>query len=655
MAPPSGKKLEALLRRAEAFAQAGNFEAVLGALQGFPASGGAISLRAEAFERLGRLDEAWAEVVGGLKVFPADVELSARAGFLLVARGQREDGLRALARIRHKLERSSTFLARYALVLLDAGRWDDAESVAASASVQGGFVAKVAVATVAFRKGRYESALSTLKSAVQGAPGDAARILARHVEFNMLRVAGRVSEACVIVADLHTKSALRADFRARAAVAAFRAGERALAQELQPSGQAVTLIEERLAWAEHELWAGRVDSALDALVALSLDAASMWDGGVECMGWMARARRFKGQTRAALDAAQIASVLPAATLPWPGKLVLVELGHGLAESGDLEQAETTFARCLALAPGDQEALMGQDMVRRRLKWARELKDQVKSEVAAAHAKENALSSQMKAQADELASLRKELARLRKAQEVLAAQKDAERESSVVGRSKKMAEEMAAREADVDAKAQDNIDLALASVEGLVHPALRELLLVAEKTYQKALYTELPAAAVAVLFSGALERTLHALYVEAFEAWLSAKAGRREAFLKAATRERRGKRVEYIDNFSGAFDRDGPGRTPTLGEVGRALERRHSAALVGFAQFLEETYALEDAAYDDVARFVLSSKERLRDPVAHGRAIEVTYDELKGFREVLLFRFGDRGLGFLALCMKRAPA
>ena len=82
----------------------------------------------------------------------------------------------------------------------------------------------------------------------------------------------------------------------------------------------------------------------------------------------------------------------------------------------------------------------------------------------------------------------------------------------------------------------------------------------------------------------------------------------------------------------------PGRAPSLGEVGRVLERRNESYLRPFKEFLAETWKLDDAFFDQLAAFVEWSKTELRDPVAHGRSDQVTYDKLRRFREQLLGTF-----------------
>ncbi len=152
--------------------------------------------------------------------------------------------------------------------------------------------------------------------------------------------------------------------------------------------------------------------------------------------------------------------------------------------------------------------------------------------------------------------------------------------------------------------------------------------------------------MAVLFAGALERALYLLFVERFRVWLREK-GKLAEFLKGAIRERRGTRVEYFDHFVEAFDEERPGKAPSMGEVGRVLDRRKEMYLSAFHQFLREHHALDDAFYDQLVKFVLWAKEKLRDPVAHGHGIELGYEELRLFREQLMFSFGGTGQGVLA--------
>ena len=176
-----------------------------------------------------------------------------------------------------------------------------------------------------------------------------------------------------------------------------------------------------------------------------------------------------------------------------------------------------------------------------------------------------------------------------------------------------------------------------------------MLRVAERTFQIALNSGLAAAGVAVFFSGALERWLFGLYVTRFNAWLN-ETGRRRAFLDGAVSERRGRRVEYFDHFVEAFDDDRAGRAPSLGEVGRVLLKLDESYLESFRRFLLETYAAPAEFYPALGEFVIWANETLRNPLAHGRFVDLGYDALKTFRERLLFSFQKESPGALAMML-----
>ncbi|MGA9523748.1 MAG: hypothetical protein WBV82_19965, partial [Myxococcaceae bacterium] len=260
---------------------------------------------------------------------------------------------------------------------------------------------------------------------------------------------------------------------------------------------------------------------------------------------------------------------------------------------------------------------------------------------------------------ELEALRAELERLRSAQreaeekarraeeEAKAAAERAAREAEAAHK-QKVREELIQREQEAEDKARANVERALGPALAECPRAVLEGFLVAEKTYQKALFTDLPAAAVAVLYTGALERALYTLFVERFRVWLRER-GRLAEFLKGAVRERRGSRVDYFDHFVEAFDEERPGRAPSMGEVGRVLARRKESYLRPFQQFLEERWPDDDAFFDGLAAFVQWSKETLRDPVAHGRGDNVSYEQLRKFRERILEEKGT-----LAALVSTAP-
>ncbi|MBK7865185.1 MAG: tetratricopeptide repeat protein [Archangiaceae bacterium] len=366
-----------------------------------------------------------------------------------------------------------------------------------------------------------------------------------------------------------------------------------------------------------------------------------------------RALRLLGRTAEAIVELAEAAALPEYVLPRLGARVRIDRGHLAAEQGDFETAETLFKEALSLDPDDPEARRALELTARRVAWKNELQAGAQAQVEATRAEAESLGRRFRSRESELNALRRELERVKAAQaraeETATAAREEARAAEARARadtSQKLAEELATRELEIEAKADEAIDRALAGVRERCPDALVRLLRVSERTFQKALYTELPAAAVAVLYSGALERGLYMLFVEAFEKWLDEK-GRRQAFLAGATREKRGKRVEYFDHFVEAFDAELRGKAPSMGEVARALERRTETYMAPFVEFLHESYGVPDAFYDALADFVTWSKQKLRDPSAHGRGIELGYDELKRFREELLFDFRGSKRGALA--------
>ncbi|MHB8873927.1 MAG: tetratricopeptide repeat protein, partial [Myxococcaceae bacterium] len=373
----------------------------------------------------------------------------------------------------------------------------------------------------------------------------------------------------------------------------------------------------------------------------------------EVLATRGRAFRLLGKREPARAALEQAQALPEFGSARLGPKVQVDLGHLFAEEGDFERAEAQFRAALAKDPGEPEATHGLSLTSRRVAWRDEVAASAEARVEAARAEAEALKRRFSSREGELEALRHELRRMKGAKEdaeaaAQRAQSEAHRaaEAARQDQQRKVREELAAREAEAGGKAQENLDRALHEVKGRCPPGLVAMLEVAEHTFQKAMYTELPAAAVAVLYSGALERALYILFVERFDAWLE-QDGRRGPFLQGAVREKRGKRVDYFDHFVEAFDRERAGRAPSMGEVGRVLAKRQEPYLRAFHAFLEERYPVDDAFYEQLAAFVLWSKEQLRDPVAHGRGIELGYDELKRFREKLLFEFAGAPRGMLA--------
>jgi tetratricopeptide (TPR) repeat protein len=361
-----------------------------------------------------------------------------------------------------------------------------------------------------------------------------------------------------------------------------------------------------------------------------------------------RALRLAGRADEALAALEEARDRAEASTRL-GAPVWVDLGHLAAETGDFERAVACYERALALVRDDPEATRGLELARRRVGWRDRMQASADERVLEARAEAEALRRRFLSREGELESLKRELEALKRTAAEAVQQVETERSRVDAEQKRRLREELEARERDAEEKARENLRLAFSGAE-VVEP-VGAMLLVAERTFQKALYTELPAAAVAVLFSGALERSLIELVVKPFDAWLSV-GERRAGFLEGAVRERRGRRVEYFDRIVEVFDRGQDTRAPSLGEVSRVLERRGETYLAPFVAFLSERWTLDEAFFDELGRFVRWSKEKLRDPVAHGR-LELSWDELKPFREQLLFRFAGAPRGVLpALVMAR---
>jgi tetratricopeptide (TPR) repeat protein len=366
-----------------------------------------------------------------------------------------------------------------------------------------------------------------------------------------------------------------------------------------------------------------------------------------------RALRLLGRREEARKVLEAALDRPESESKRLGPKLHVDLGHLAAEEGDFETSARHFERALELDPGDPEAKHGRSLTERRVAWRTEVTASAEARVEAARAEAEAMRRSFSAREGELDALRRELERLKAAQreaEQKAARAEEEarkREAALrAEQESRVREELFQREIEIEGKARENVERALGPHAAACPPALAIALKVAETTFQKALYTQLPAAAVAVLFAGVLERALYLLFVERFRLWLKAQ-GKLSVFLKAAVRERRGTRVEYFDHFVEAFDEERPGRAPSMGEVGRVLDRRKEPYLAAFDEFLSTHYPRSDAFWEELVAFVMWAKEKLRDPVAHGRGIDLGYDELRRFREQLLFSFGKTDRGVLA--------
>jgi predicted Zn-dependent protease len=608
-----------------------------------------LALYAECLDGQGKRDEARSFLEAQLEKRPHEPMLAVRLGVLLLQQNRPSEAVEVMSRARQQLRREPMFLTHFALALLRVGRLDEADkAVAAALLTGGGDDTRLALALLKAQRGDAAGA-ETVAVQVGTRTADAAvRASARAIEADCRLMQGDARGALDRFSALEKDGALEPDFLPHAALAAQLAGDDALATAFMERRRPTAAAEDHLLFARVFLSRGR---PTDAMVELTRSEKALGEKlpGFEYEFLVTKGRALRllgrqGEARACLDAAR---ERPEAELNLLGARLWLELGHLAAEGGDFDTADAAFTRALALDPNEAEASRAKELSSRRTAWKQELAASAQARIDAARADAEAMKRRFLAREGEIEAMRRELERMKQmsvSAQAQAQQATQEAAAAKAEAARRVREELEARERDVEAKAQENLEAALGAVLPKCPEALVKMVLVAERTYQKGFYSELPAAAVAVLFSGALERALFMLIVQRFDAWLD-DGDRRAPFLAGAVRERRGKRVEYFDRFVEAFDRQLDSRAPSLGEVSRALSRRHDAPLAGFHQFLQ-AQGISEAFLDALARFVQDAKERLRDPVAHGLAIDLTWDELKAFREAFLFRF-EGGPGLLA--------
>jgi hypothetical protein len=251
---------------------------------------------------------------------------------------------------------------------------------------------------------------------------------------------------------------------------------------------------------------------------------------------------------------------------------------------------------------------------------------------------------------ELESLRKEIAQLeQKRKELEQARSQAEaaaeqaRAQAQTEQKAGLQRELAAREAEVAHKTAEELGRAFSGRLEKAPAAVVELLRVAEQSYQVGLLNDLPGAGVAVLYTGALERALYLCLVSELDRYLDS-GGRRSQLLQASLKGQRSGKPEYQDHFVAAFDREHPGKAPGLGEVARVLKRRADPHLAPVRAFLEEERGWPAPFLDALGSYLEEIKVRLRDPVAHGRVLEVPTREVAELRRALMREFqGGPGL------------
>lgn len=647
----------ALLEEARLHAQAGEWDKVEAAARRVndesdvdqPA---AVTLLAEALKQTGRRDEALAVLQAGLSRYPKDPDVEAQLGSVYAELEQPRRAVEHLGRARARKPRDPVLLTHYAAALLRVGEVEAAEQqLAAALLVGGGTDTRLVLALTKARRGKLDEAdaLAAQVDSRDESPELTWQARALRADLKLLR--GDAAGALKAWKAIEAAGQLQGPQLGHMAYAAQLTGDAALADALiARRREQGPLPDDLLLFAQIANLRGEPQRALDLLEEGERLGEVDADSRFEWWAARGRALRLVGRREEARAVLEQARASPEAALPRLSAGVFVDLGHLAAEAGHFEDAERLFLHALERDAQEPEAKRALELTKKRLAWRSDLEASAAERVEAARAEADALKRRFQAREGEVEALRRELARLKAAHEsaeaaTRRAQQDAEAEKRRLAaeQQRRVREELELREREAGDKAREHLERAFQGVEARCPAVLWQMLLVAERTYQTAISTELPAAAVAVLFSGALERSFNELVVRPFDAWLDV-GTRRADFLAGAVREKRGKRVEYFDRFVDAFDREQAARAPALGELSRVLERRAEAYLAPFRAFLGERFDADDAFFGAAADFVRWSKEKLRDPVAHGR-IEVGWDELKRFREELLFRFAgvERGL------------
>lgn len=601
-----------------------------------------LSVSCEALESLGRDAEACALLEADLPRTLAEPTLTARLGTLLVRLGESRRAVELLSRVHGAFRRDPTFLTTYGAGLLKLGRLAEAESVVAAALLTGGGDdTRLVLALIKRQRGDASGAEAIAVQVGTHTKVETTRANARAVEADCRLLLGDARGALERFRALDAEGQLAPEHLPHAALAAQLTGDEAVATAYMQRRREHAVAEDRLLFAKVFLSRNRPQEALSELERADASPGERLHGyEYERLVAHGRASRLLGKTDEARRSIELAKACPEAELRLLGARVWVEAGHQAAEAGDFVLADESFARALELDPNEKEAALARESSGKRVAWKAVLHASAEARVEAARAETEAMKRRFAAREGELEAMRRELERFKHLSvdaEARARQHAGEAQRLQAEQARGLRDELEARERDVEAKAREVFEAALGPLVARCPEALSRLVLVAERTYQQGLYAALPAAAVAVLYSGALERLLIAVFVERFDAWLSV-ADRRERFLADALRSKRGRRPEYFDRFAEAFDRSLDGRPPGLGEVARALSRRHEAPLAAFQQFLDIELSMSAEVLEALAGFVQRAKERLRDPVAHGKAIDLGWDELRAFREAFLVRF-----------------
>jgi tetratricopeptide (TPR) repeat protein len=581
----------------------------------------------------------------GLTAFPKDVDLTARLAVGLSRAGRHVEALPFFERVGKGREREPVFLTQYAFALSQNGALEEAERLAVRAvSLGGGAEAKLALGLVRGRRGHYADAEKLFAEVERGSKSETVVAAAKCARADTRLLQGDAAGALALFRVVGAAGQLPPDQHAHAAYAAAATGEDALAQRWMAERlKGTPTPEDLLIFAQISNQRGEAATALEELErseTASGERPPTW--AFEWTATRGRALRLLGR---AGEAAELLAGLTRSEAFAGARLapqVWIDLGYLAAAANDRARALECFRNALALDAGEPEARRGLTRIDAGASAAPDAS--VESRRAEMDAMRRRFAA-VEAELEQVAEQKRKAERKAKDAEARAERAAAAARAVEARSGERVQAELSQRDREIEEKATENLDRALGDTAAKVPPPILDALRVAERTFQKSLYIELPAAAVAVLYTGALERALYNLFVERFRIWLS-EGGRLEAFLKGAVRERRAGKVEYFDRFVEAFDAERPGRAPSMGEVGRVLERRGESYLGAFREFLKAHYPVADGYYTELAAFVAWSKERIRDPVAHGRMDEVGYPELKAFREKLLFDLAGKGGGAL---------
>jgi tetratricopeptide (TPR) repeat protein len=636
---PSGFKLKNDLERLLALVQAGKFEDALPIAERLAPelrTSDGYRIWLHCLEQLGRGEQLPKVVAQAVESFPEDAELAARLALSLY---ERDDYAGAAEKFRgidpRALEQEPEILARYAHSLLATGKSDQALEPARRAySHKSNGVPALILGLALLDAGDVEGAQEPLGRSAHSLDGPE-RAFAESVLGLAAFWHGDTERALELWQHLDDRAALAPRFLPYLAIAEANQGQSDAARAVLARAPGADEPSGLLALGRVELASGRPEAALEALARMK----DPGDVGPELVAAArGRALRMLGRND---EAKAVLSPLLDSLQGAAGAMARVDLARIASDQGAHEEAAALFGKALALDARSSEAEQGLARARERMAWRESLEGDARSRIQAARDEAEAMRRAFAQREREIEMLRARLAQTER--EATEAEQDAARARADADRARRDAlrEELAKREAEAADRAAETLREAFGDASDDCPAGLLEALRVAETTYQKALYTELHPAAVAVLFAGALERGLYLLLVRPFDQSLTPEE--RAKFLKGATRELRPGRTEYIERFVEAFDPERKAKAPSLGEISRALSRRKEAHLAAFDAFLGPG---NDELYARLATFVERAKEQLRDPVAHGRALELPQGELNRFRQELLIDLGGTRRGAL---------